>query len=37
MAPAGLIGLAYYDSGARSIYTVKAPIKSLADLKGLKM
>src|SRR5215212_11860433 len=37
LAPAGLIGLAYYDSGARSIYTVKAPIKSLADLKGLKI
>ena len=37
MEPAGLVGLAYYDSGARSIYTVKAPIKSLADLKGLKI
>ena len=37
MEPAGLVGLAYYDSGARSIYTVKAPVKSLADLKGLKI
>src|SRR5207253_11165226 len=37
MEPAGLIGLAYYDGGARSIYTVKAPVKSLADLKGLKI
>ncbi|CAI9400343.1 Solute-binding protein [Pleomorphomonas sp. T1.2MG-36] len=32
----GLIALAYYDSGARSIYT-KKPIASLDDLKGLKL
>lgn len=32
----GMIGLAYYDSGARSFYT-KKPIKTLADLKGLKI
>lgn len=35
--PHGLIGLAFYDSGARSFYTTKKPIKSLADLKGLKI
>ena len=33
----GVIGLAFYDSGARSIYTVKKPIKTLADAKGLKV
>ncbi len=33
----GFIGLAYYDSGSRSIYTVKKPVKSLADMKGLKV
>ncbi|MDH6265185.1 tripartite ATP-independent transporter DctP family solute receptor [Rhizobium sp. SG_E_25_P2] len=33
----GLVGLAFYDSGARSFYTTKKPIKSLADLKGLKI
>jgi tripartite ATP-independent transporter DctP family solute receptor len=33
----GFVGLAFYDSGARSIYTVKKPIKSLADAKGLKV
>ncbi len=33
----GLIGLAYMDSGARSFYTVKKPILSPADLKGLKI
>ena len=33
----GFIGLAFYDSGARSIYTVKKPIKSIGDAKGLKV
>jgi tripartite ATP-independent transporter DctP family solute receptor len=33
----GLVGLAFYDSGARSFYTVKKPIKSLADMKGMKV
>ena len=33
----GFIGLAFYDSGSRSLYTVKKPIKSLADVKGLKI
>jgi len=36
-APQGFIGLAYYDSGARSLYTAKKPVKSLADAKGLKI
>jgi len=33
---AGFVGLAFYESGARSIYA-KRPIKTLADLKGLKV
>ncbi|MBP2550492.1 tripartite ATP-independent transporter DctP family solute receptor [Neorhizobium galegae] len=33
----GLIGLTYYDSGARSFYTTKKPIGKLADLKGMKI
>jgi tripartite ATP-independent transporter DctP family solute receptor len=33
----GFIGLAYYDSGARSLYTVKKPVRTLADAKGLKI
>ncbi len=37
MAGQGMIGLAFYDSGARSIYTGKRPIKSLAELKGMKI
>ncbi|PNR94105.1 C4-dicarboxylate ABC transporter [Petrotoga sp. HWHPT.55.6.3] len=34
---AGLVGLNYYEAGSRNFYTVKKPIKSLADLKGLKI
>jgi len=37
MAEQGMVGLAFYDSGARSIYTAKRPIKTLADLKGMKI
>lgn len=33
----GFVGLAYYDSGSRSVYTVKKPIKTLTDAKGLKV
>ena len=33
----GFIGLAFYDSGSRSIYTVKKPVKTVADMKGLKV
>jgi len=33
---AGFIGLALYESGARSMYA-KKPIKSVADMKGLKV
>jgi tripartite ATP-independent transporter DctP family solute receptor len=34
---AGLVGLAWMDAGARSFYDTKRPIKSMADLKGLKI
>jgi tripartite ATP-independent transporter DctP family solute receptor len=37
MASHGLVGLAFYDSGSRSFYTSKKPIKAVADLKGLKV
>ena len=33
---AGFIGLALYESGARSVYS-KKPIKTLADMKGMKI
>jgi len=32
----GMVGLALYDSGSRSVYARK-PIKTLADMKGLKI
>jgi tripartite ATP-independent transporter DctP family solute receptor len=32
----GLVGLAFYDSGSRSIYA-KKPVRTLADAKGLKI
>lgn len=35
--PFGLVGLAFYDSGARSFYTVNKPIRSIEDMKGLKI
>ena len=37
LEPYGLIGLAYYDSGARSFYNNKRAIQSPADLEGLKI
>ncbi|WP_088286873.1 TRAP transporter substrate-binding protein [Ideonella sp. A 288] len=37
MGEQGMVGLAFYDSGARSVYTVKRPIKTLADVKGMKI
>ncbi|WP_370680567.1 TRAP transporter substrate-binding protein [Comamonas sp. GB3 AK4-5] len=33
----GFIGLAFYDSGARSMFTAKKPIRSFADMKGMKV
>ncbi|HXF79754.1 MAG TPA: TRAP transporter substrate-binding protein [Usitatibacter sp.] len=37
MQSQGIVGLAFYDSGARSFYTAKRPIRSLADMKGMKI
>ena len=35
--PHGLIGLAFYDSGARSFYNSKKPIVTVEDMKGMKI
>ena len=32
-----LVGLCFYDAGARSLYTVAAPVRTAADLKGLRI
>ena len=37
MAAQGMIGLAFYDSGARSFYTAKKPVKTVGDMKGMKI
>ena len=34
---AGLVGICWMDAGARSLYDTKKPIKSIADLKGMKV
>src|SRR5882757_81965 len=35
--PYGFVGLAFYDSGARSIYNSVRPVRALDDLKGLRL
>jgi tripartite ATP-independent transporter DctP family solute receptor len=37
LARHGLIGLAFYDSGARSIYNALKPVTALDDLRGMKI
>lgn len=34
--PHGLVGLAFYDAGARSFYTSSRPVASVEDMAGLK-
>ena len=36
-APHGYVGLAYYDGGSRSFYNSQKPIRSMADLAGMKV
>src|ERR1700755_1204612 len=36
-ANAGLVALCWMDAGARSIYNTKKPVKTIDDLKGLKV
>ncbi|WP_460448445.1 TRAP transporter substrate-binding protein [Alsobacter sp. SYSU BS001988] len=37
LEPYGLVGLAFYDSGARSIYNSVRPVRRVADMKGLRI
>ena len=37
LRPAGFVGLAWYDAGARSFYDRRRPIRQLSDLAGLKI
>jgi tripartite ATP-independent transporter DctP family solute receptor len=35
--PYGFVGLAFYDSGARSIYNSVRPIRAITDMKGMRL
>jgi tripartite ATP-independent transporter DctP family solute receptor len=35
--PYGFVGLAFYDSGARSIYNSVRPIRAITDMRGLRL
>jgi tripartite ATP-independent transporter DctP family solute receptor len=35
--PYGFVGLAFYDSGARSIYTARRPVRTLDDFRGQRV
>ncbi|MGB3167599.1 MAG: TRAP transporter substrate-binding protein [Alteraurantiacibacter sp.] len=37
LEPHGLIGLCFYDSGARSFYNTRGPIRTPDDMQGLKL
>ncbi len=37
LAPHGLVGLAFYDSGARSFYNVRKAIQTPDDMRGMKI
>lgn len=37
LEPLGLIGLCFYDTGARSYYSSKTPIRHVRDMKGLRV
>jgi tripartite ATP-independent transporter DctP family solute receptor len=37
LGPYGFVGLAFYDSGARSIYTARRPVRSIADVRGQRI
>jgi TRAP-type C4-dicarboxylate transport system substrate-binding protein len=35
--PYGFVGLAFYDSGARSIYNSVGPVRSMAEVRGFRL
>ncbi|SDX02216.1 tripartite ATP-independent transporter solute receptor, DctP family [Albimonas donghaensis] len=37
LAEKGLVALSWFDSGARSLYNTRAPVKTPADVEGLKV
>ena len=37
LEPHGFVGLAFFESGARSIYTARRPVQTIDDIKGLRI
>ena len=37
LEPHGFVGLAFFESGARSVYTVRRPVQTMDDIKGLRI
>jgi tripartite ATP-independent transporter DctP family solute receptor len=37
LEPHGFVGLAFFESGARSLYTVRRPVRTIDDIKGLRI
>jgi tripartite ATP-independent transporter DctP family solute receptor len=37
LEPHGFVGLGFFESGARSVYTVRRPIQTIDDIKGLRI
>ena len=37
LEPHGFVGLSFFESGARSVYTVRGPVRTIDDIKGLRI
>ena len=37
LEPHGFVGLAFFEAGARSVYTVGRPVRTIEDIKGLRI
>jgi tripartite ATP-independent transporter DctP family solute receptor len=37
LEPHGFVGLAFFEAGARSVYTVRRPVRTINDIKGLRI
>src|SRR6476619_4736242 len=37
LEPHGFVGLTFFEAGARSVYTVRRPVRSIDDIKGLRI
>ena len=37
LEPDGFVGLTFFESGARSVYTVRRPLRTIEDIKGLRI